>query len=174
MWELVGCPTITFLVMPRTMFVSPVAAPRRRGFSMLELVFVIALLGAVVAIGVRRLGSTLAHDRLGKAANVFASDVELAFSLAARQRVPVRLTVDSARRRYVLSDATDGGMVYKVRDLSAGEREVGYLSFSRGVLDITPSGFATDTLRAVFGMSEPRGRYEKVVRVQRSGLLVIR
>jgi Tfp pilus assembly protein FimT len=123
----------------------PLRRPRHRpraGFTIIEIIFVFVLFGLVMMMGMRSLGETLSRDRLGKAGNVFASDMELAFSTAARQRSPVRLHVDSAKRRYELVDATDTSMKFKVRDLSTGDREVGFIHTRDTLVDVMPSGFA--------------------------------
>ena len=114
----------------------------RAGFTIIEIIFVFVLFGLVMMMGMRSLGETLSRDRLGKAGNVFAADMELAFSTAARQRSPVRLHIDSLKRRYELVDAGDTTVKYKVRDLSTGDREVGFISTRDTLVDVMPSGFA--------------------------------
>ncbi len=128
-------------------------------------------------MGMRSLGETLSRDRLGKAGNVFASDMELAFSTAARQRSPVRLHVDSAKRLYELDDALDTLMKFKVRDLSSGDRQVGFISTRDTTVYIMPSGFASnfsgtstkDTV--VFGYVGATSTSRSTVIMTRSGLI---
>jgi Tfp pilus assembly protein FimT len=120
----------------------PARRPARAGFTIIEIIFVFVLFGLVMMMGMRSLGETLSRDRLGKAGTVFAADMELAFSTAARQRSPVRLHIDSVKRRYELVDPGDTTVKYKVRDLSAGEREVSFISTRDTLVDIMPSGFA--------------------------------
>lgn len=151
--------------------------PLRSGFTIIEILFVFVLFGLVMMMGMRSLGETLNRDRLGKAGNVFASDMELAFSTAARQRSPVRFHVDSAKRLYELDDALDTLMKFKVRNLGSGDREVGFISTRDTTLYIMPSGFVAsfsgtsikDTV--VFGYVGVSSTSRSTVIMTRSGLI---
>lgn len=134
---------------------------------------VFVLFAVVCGIGVRTIGETLQHDRPSKAANVFVADIEAAFSMAARQRSPVRIHADSARRLYEIDDRVDTTVKYKVRLLSSGDREVGYIRFNPTDFYIMPSGLATSTLTAQFGFVGAKATITNTVTVSRTGLVKI-
>ena len=134
---------------------------------------VFVLFAAVVGIGMRSIGNTLQHDRPAKAANLFAADIEAAYSMAARQRSPVQLHVDSAKRLYEFMDRADTTIKYKVRQLDQGEREVGFIKFTPNDFYVMPSGLATSALEAKFGYVGASGTITYTVTVSRTGLVKI-
>jgi type II secretory pathway pseudopilin PulG len=140
---------------------------------MIEMLMVFVMFGVVVAVGVRAMGETLQHDRPAKAANVFAADIETAFSLAARQRLPIKVHLDSAKRVYHIEDRTDTLMKFKVRDLSTGDREVGFMRFSPDTFFVMPNGIATSTLTARFGYVGVKGTVTHIVQVSRTGMVTV-
>jgi type II secretory pathway pseudopilin PulG len=151
----------------------PLSRRHRRGFTFIEILTVFVLFACVTAIGVRSIGETLQHDRPSKAANLFAADIEMAYSMAARQRAPVRLHFDSVKRLYEFDDRTDTTVKYKVRTLSSGDREVGFMKFTPTDFYIMPSGLATSTLSAKFGFVGASGTITYTVDVSRTGLVKI-
>jgi Tfp pilus assembly protein FimT len=58
-----------------------------------EIAIVIVVLGIIAAIGLPRLSEHARRVRVNQAAQVIAADLELASSLAARERRPIRLRV---------------------------------------------------------------------------------
>jgi len=134
---------------------------------------VFVLFAVVAAIGVRAMGETLQHDKPAKAANTFAADIEAAFSLAGRQRLPVRIHLDSAKRIYHMEDRTDTTFKLKARDLSAGDREVSYMRFNPANFYIMPSGLATSTLTAQFSYVGAKGTVSHTVTVSRTGSVTV-
>jgi Tfp pilus assembly protein FimT len=134
---------------------------------------VFVLFAVVVGIGMRSIGDTLQHDRPAKAANVFAADIEAAYSMAARQRSPVHLHVDSVKRLYEFMDRADTTIKYKVRRLDTGDREVGFIRFTPTDWYVMPSGLATSALTAQFGYVGANGTIRNTVTVSRTGLVKI-
>jgi Tfp pilus assembly protein FimT len=134
---------------------------------------VFVLFACGVGIGMRSIGETLQHDRPSKAANAFAADVEAAYSMAARQRSPVQLHVDSVRRLYEFMDRADTTIKYKVRRLDSGDREVGFIKFTPTDWYVMPSGLATSTLSAQFGFVGAKATIRNTVTVSRTGLVKI-
>jgi Tfp pilus assembly protein FimT len=140
---------------------------------MLEVISVFIIFAIVAAIGVRAMGETLQHDRPGKAAQLFAADVEAAFSAAARQRVPIRIHADSANRIYHIEDRTDTTLKFKSRDLSTGDRQVGFIQFSPTSVSVMPSGIASAPFTAKFGFVGAKGTVTYTVSVTRTGLVTV-
>src|SRR5262245_2730257 len=78
----------------------PTPIRRRRGFTMLELLIVFVVFGLVVMISIRPVGDTLRRDRASKAANILGADIEQAFAIAARQRMPVAMILNDSLRTF--------------------------------------------------------------------------
>jgi prepilin-type N-terminal cleavage/methylation domain-containing protein len=76
----------------------------RPGFSLTEALIVIILLGITGSMAVPSIARSMTSSRVDRAALTVASDVEAAFSLAARSRKPVELVVDSVWRRIQIRD----------------------------------------------------------------------
>jgi hypothetical protein len=85
----------------------------------------------------------------------------------------VQLHVDSAKRLYEFMDRADTTIKYKVRTLSSGDREVGFISFSPTDWYVMPSGLATGTLTARFGFVGAQATIRNTVTVSRTGLVKI-
>ena len=103
---------------------------RRRGFSLIELLIAVVVLGVMTAISMPHVQRVIASKRVTSAATVVAIDLEQAFTLASRQRRPVVLACDCAARTYTITDAASG-RVYLSRNLGADAAlQVDTLNFS--------------------------------------------
>src|SRR5438128_11551159 len=85
----------------------------RAGFTLIELMLVFALVGIVAAIAIRSVGDTIMRDRVNKVGAVLSTDMEQAFALAARQRAPIRVLIDSARMTIAIVERADATMKYR-------------------------------------------------------------
>src|SRR5438445_12737517 len=65
----------------------PARAPRRAGFTMIEILVVFIVFGLSAMIALRSVGDTLRRDRVTKTAAVLSTDLERGFAIAARLRV---------------------------------------------------------------------------------------
>jgi len=134
---------------------------------------VFVLFAVVAGIGVRSIGETMQKDRPAKAATLFAADIEQAFAMAARERLPVKIHFDSLKRIYHIEDRADTTFKVKVRDLSSGDREVGFIRFTPSTFYIMPSGIATSTLTATFGYVGTKSTTRHIVVVSRTGAVTV-
>lgn len=142
-------------------------APGRRGFTLAELSMSMALASVAMSMVVRPLQKTLGHERINRAANVVAGDIELAFSLAGRQRRPIRIVFDSSAVTYRIINRLDG-TVYQQRPLgSQSEFTLSGASFSPATIDIFPSGLASGSLTVTLGTSS----YTRQVTMTRAGMI---
>ena len=71
----------------------------RGGFTLMELLVVLAIAGIVMTMVIPSISRSMAQTRVQRAASVVGSDLQYAYSMAARRRAPVRITVDEARSR---------------------------------------------------------------------------
>jgi prepilin-type N-terminal cleavage/methylation domain-containing protein len=119
----------------------------RPGFSLLEMIFVMALLALVATVTLPQMGRTMAAVRVQRAATLVAAHIQLAHSTAARQRRPVRLSIDSAQKVMRIRDAANPGMVYaEQRFDGSAENVVQRLEVSDTSLLIYPSGMVAKPL----------------------------
>jgi prepilin-type N-terminal cleavage/methylation domain-containing protein len=138
------------------------------GFTMIELALtftIIAILSMIVFPGFRRV---MQSSQTRRNAAIVASDLEGAFTLAARYRRPMRLSCvggavstawqTCASGRYTVADRT-GGTVRLSRNLQT-DRDLGRMTVavSANPVDIFPSGVSTapDTIRITSGNSTRR------------------
>ncbi len=136
----------------------------RLGFSILELVIVLVLIGLLVSIAVLRSGPQLDRQRVRRAATVLVADLQYAQQQAVRQRTPIVLLVDGAVRGYLIRER-DTPTVHRERQLgSSTDFRLDVLSVS-GDVEFFPNGVA----RAGTIFTLRRGAHERQVRLTRAG-----
>ena len=119
---------------------------RRSGFSLLELLLTIGVVGAVAMISVRSIGDTIRRDRVAKVSAILSSDIEQAFAIAARQRLPVRMVIDQTNKSFTIVDRNTPTLIYKTRSFArTGAYALDSIASNRDFIDIMPNGLATDT-----------------------------
>jgi prepilin-type N-terminal cleavage/methylation domain-containing protein len=70
----------------------------RHGFTVVELLAVLVMGTILLAAAAPAVSRSLTQTRVQRAAAAIAADLQLAHTLAARQRVPVRITVQATER----------------------------------------------------------------------------
>lgn len=90
----------------------------RRGFTMVELLIAMTLLGIVLGIGFTGMRGFNESTVVDRAATAIASDVTLTRSHAIQRRSTVTLAADEANRRYEIRDVATGD-VLESRSFSA-------------------------------------------------------
>ena len=140
---------------------------------MIEMLVVFIVFGVSAMIAIRSVGDTLRRDRVAKAAAILSSDLEQAFALAARQRMPVRLRMVDSVQLFTARDRVDTNTRFRRRSFgSVSEFGLDYMKSSRDSVDIMPNGLASDTLNITLGVTSTGGsRYTKSIRVTRAGMV---
>ena len=148
-------------------------SPRRSGFTFIEILVVFVVFSAVMAISVPAVGDTLRRDRVAKVGAIVGTDIEQAFSIAARQRLPVQMIIDRPGKTFKIVDKKTPTLVYKTRSFTrSGEYSVDSLWSNRDTIDIMPNGIATDTLKLSLIIKTRGGAtYQKSVRSSIGGLV---
>jgi prepilin-type N-terminal cleavage/methylation domain-containing protein len=146
---------------------------RRNGFTMIEMLTVFVVFGAVAMISVRAVGDTLRRDRVTKVSAIVGTDIEQAFAIAARLREPVRMVVDRTNKRFTIQDRNVSPTIYKSRSFAtSGEYGIDSLESNRDTVDIMPNGIATADWRLSMIIKTTGGAlYSKSVKVSRGGLV---
>jgi prepilin-type N-terminal cleavage/methylation domain-containing protein len=92
--------------------------PRRTdGYTIIELLLVMIIIGVLAGITYVRMAPTLEGARVRGAASLLAGDLQYAQVLAARRRLPVVVSVNSAAQVYQLVDRL--GTVVRTREFGA-------------------------------------------------------
>jgi type II secretory pathway pseudopilin PulG len=127
----------------------------------------VVLIGILTAIAAPRIGTAITHARVNRAATVVAGDLEMAFTMAARQRKPMRLTTTDATT-YTITDRSDGTVRFTRRLGSASEFAIGSVAFAPGTVDVFPTGVSTAVLTVTVGASG----FSRQVTMTRGGQVV--
>ena len=142
---------------------------------MIEMLVVFVVVGAVMMMSVRSVGDTLRRDRVAKVAAIVGSDMEQAFAIAARQRVPVRMKFSRVNKTFTIVDRNTQTLVYKKRSFaSPGEYGLDSLQSNLDNIDIMPNGLATDSLHLDLFIKSTGGKwYSKTVWASKGGLVKV-
>lgn len=143
------------------------ASPVRSGFSMLEMLVVMIVVVLLIGIGVPKLARIIRHERVNRAAQVVAQDLQNGFATAGRQRAPVRLTFYPSTLSYVFTDRATGQMLSQ-RYLSSGtEYSLTALTSTANTVDVLPNGIGSTN----FVVTVKNGDYERQVSATTAGFV---
>lgn len=119
----------------------------RHGFSMMEMLVVIVVLGILSAMVGPAMSRVVRHNRVNRSATLIAADLQNAFAVAARQREPVRIQADATTRSYVFMDRKTGA-VLRIRTFygDTSEYRLTRLTFTPNTIDVFPSGVSSAPL----------------------------
>lgn len=117
----------------------------RRGFTLLELVVVVFMAGIVGMMSLGKIRALMVHSRLRNASISIQNDVETAFTLATRNRRPIRIYWSSDNKQMRIADRN--GTIYRKLNLGATYGlTTSNVTFSRSPVEVYPDGLAQDTL----------------------------
>jgi type II secretion system protein H len=119
----------------------------RHGFSMMEMLVVIVILGVLSAMVGPAMSRIVRHNRVNRSATLIAADLQNAFAVAARQREPVRIQADANSRSYQFVDRKTGA-VLRIRTFygDTSEYRLTRLTFTPSTIDVFPSGVSSAAL----------------------------
>jgi Tfp pilus assembly protein FimT len=128
-----------------------------------------AVAGVLMTLAVWKTGPALQNARARQAATTVATDLQYAQMLAARQREPVVVIVNSSLRLLLIQSR--GGVVFRRRFVGPGT-EYGLLSLSMtptSTVEVFPNGIATTTVT----LTASTPSYTRRVRLSRAGQIRI-
>ena len=139
--------------------------PRAAGFTLLELVIVLGLMGMATAITFPTISRITTHSRVNQAAMVVAQDLSLASSAAARERKPIRIARGADRASITIAERA-GGKVLSTRWLGKSDAyALDSIAFSVSPVDLFPSGMTSSALSVTLWA----GGYSRQVTMSRAG-----
>jgi len=137
----------------------------RAGMSLVELMFVVVVIGIVTAATLPRIARSRESTTAKSAASVIGNDVEAAFSTAARNRRPVLFRCDCANKTYEVADQTDGTIRMSRRSNSSSGIVVDRLTLSSTSIVIGPNGLASQAFEVAVAV----GNSSRRITVSRTG-----
>jgi Tfp pilus assembly protein FimT len=142
---------------------------RRWGFTTIELIIIITILGVLASMAGITLSRIVRHSRTNKAASVITADLQNAFAVAARQRMPVTITADSTTKSYQFVDRKTGA-VLRIRSFygDTSEYMLSRLVFTpTQIVDVFPSGVSSSKLTVELG----NGDYTRTITASTAGFI---
>jgi len=143
----------------------------RRGFSMIETMLVMTILGIVASVSLGKLHEVIVQQRVARAATAVQNTVENAFSIATRNRRPIRISWNAAKMRLTVTDRA-GTTTFRTLSLGSDAYSLpaGAISVSANPYEVYPNGLAADTFSVAFVTPKTSKR----VWVSRAGLVQFR
>ena len=149
---------------------------RRRGFTMLELLVTITMIGLISLMAFDRVGAMMTQWRVARAAQAAGEELQSAFAIVGRDRRPVRIRIakPATTPTEVELQLTNraGDTIYRRRSLgrsSAYKLDPINITPSSPIVLVFPPGLAADTLSIEFLRD---GKFRRV-RMMRGGLVQI-
>lgn len=138
----------------------------RGGFTAIEMLLVMAIIGVMAAAVMPRISRMVAESRIRSLQGAVAVDLELAFALANREHKPVTVTYSTSTQVLSITDRATG-TVLKTRYLGQSQSlSTTAVTFSpTGGITIFPAGLAT----AAVTVTVTNGTYTRTVSVTRAG-----
>ncbi|HKV70135.1 MAG TPA: type II secretion system protein [Gemmatimonadales bacterium] len=140
--------------------------PQVHGFTMIELMIVIILLGVLTAVSFPTVSRVTTHSRVNQAAMVVAQGLMTTVSNASRERKPMRIARGADLRSITVTDRVSGTLL-STRKLGAGGDAyvLDSVSFSVTPVDVFPSGFTSSALTVTLWANG----YSRKVTMSRAG-----
>lgn len=146
----------------------------RPGFSILEMLVVVILVGIVMSVAGVRVSGMMTQQKVIRAASTIQTEMELAFALAGRNRAPTKLVFSSSSGAITLrvTDRT-GGTAYHTTDMKTMGLVDGDVVASSNEVTVFPNGFASDTLSLTVSVTKNGETYSRRVRMSRVGMVKV-
>jgi prepilin-type N-terminal cleavage/methylation domain-containing protein len=130
-------------------------ARRRAGFTLLEVLIVVVIGGIAGAVAVPSISRSLAQQRTHQTATIIAADMQLAHSMAARQRRPVTIAINVSALEVRVFDTVTPSTVYSTRQLGEHAGHMGMVTTPASVT-VFPSGLTSAELEVGLGTGGAR------------------
>jgi prepilin-type N-terminal cleavage/methylation domain-containing protein len=146
--------------------------PGARGFSLIELLVVITIVGVAMATTIPRIGAVTNQTKVQRANQALQQDVQQAWAIAGRNRAPIVLKFVSSSMQLQITNLT-GTTIYK-RTSYGTDGSYGFtsteLKMAPTTITIFPNGLANDTV----GFTVARSNYSRRFWVNKAGMVLPR
>lgn len=141
---------------------------KRGGFTTIELILVVIIVGLMAAAVMPRISRVVAQQRIRSLQDAVGADLEQAFSLSMRERKPVTVTYNSGTKFMAITDRATN-TVLKQRYLGQSQTlSTTAVTFTpSGGITIFPTGLATEALT----IRLTNGDYTRTVSATRAGMV---
>lgn len=140
---------------------------RRVGFTLIELIMVMSILALAMGMAAPRIASSIQHNRVNRAVTLVAADLQSAFSVAGRQRKPVRVSLNTSTKTYTIADRATGATIRSRVLGPTSEYKLASVTFSPPQIEIFPNGVSTAALTVTLSS----GDYSRQVTASTSGFV---
>jgi prepilin-type N-terminal cleavage/methylation domain-containing protein len=145
---------------------------RRRGFSMIEVLIVISVIGLISVMAFPRTSAMITQWRVARAAQAYGEELQAAFAIVGRNRKPMTIYFNSATMELQLKDRA--GVIYRRRSFGKESPyllQAGNISMypATNTLEVYPPGLAGDSLTVTISKN---GKLRRI-RMLRGGLVQI-
>ncbi len=149
----------------------------RQGFTVLELIVVMVIAGLVGAISMGRFSSIMMDQRMNRATKAVQNDLQGAFGLAVRNRVPIRISWDTTTMQIGISNRAKTIYYRRVglgpnTGLNFNPSNVTFYP-DRGV-EVFPNGLSTDTLSITIQATLAGTTLQRRIWMSRAGLIQVK
>lgn len=148
---------------------------RRPGFSLIEILITCTLVGLIAMFTVPQFNRTIRRNKVNRAASSVSNDLQVAFTLAQRNRHPVRVAFRTDSLMLVVTNRAQTTTYRRLR-LGRGGLELNGPQVTvyptSGYIEVFPNGLATDSMSITFNAGTGLN-LTKRVRMTRAGLVQI-
>lgn len=139
---------------------------RRAGFTAVELLIVVTIIGLMAVAAMPRISRVVAEQRIRKLQEVVATDIERAFALARRERKPITVTYNTSTFVLTVADRASGTALFTDYIGRFDDMSTTSVSFSPSAgITIFPMGLST----AAMTITLTNATYTRTVSVTRAG-----
>lgn len=141
----------------------------RRGFTILELIVVMAIIAIMTTVGMANFTRLVNQVRIERASQTLSYDLQMAFAIVGRNRKPVRITWVPAQVQFSITDRSDT-LLFRTRGMgpdSPFKLRQSMFTVSRSQVEIYPPGLAADSLN----IHIINGDQKRTISMSRGGLV---
>jgi prepilin-type N-terminal cleavage/methylation domain-containing protein len=136
------------------------------GYTLIELWIAVFVLSVISMLSYVKLKPALEHGKVNGASSVLAADLQYAQFLAARQRKPVVLIVNTSAKSYLIRDRANSSLAFRTRYLGSDtEYTLDSFTSTASSLEIFPTGVTRTTTTFTLASNG----YSKLVRFTKAG-----
>jgi prepilin-type N-terminal cleavage/methylation domain-containing protein len=137
----------------------------RRGFTIIELVVVLAVSSILASFAILRIAPTLESARVRRSATMIATDLQYAQMVAARQRRPVVFIASEPLKGYMIRDAASTTVYREAYMGNDTDFNLDQLDANPTTLEIFPNG----VVRSAGSFTVRVNAVQRYVRITRAG-----